>query len=136
MKKVERVYEEMRPLVERWLEEQKAKAREQALREGHRMGVEEGRRRGLQEGHRMGLREGRRIGLEEGLERGRRLGVSEGLRTALERVLVVRFGPISEDVLTRLKKADEQELGVWLERAARAASLEAVFESSPENDES
>ena len=139
MKKVERVYNEMRPLVERWLEEQRAKA----LKEGHRRGVQEGRRRGLQEGHRRGvqeghrrgLREGHRIGLEEGLERGRRLGVSEGLRTALERVLAARFGPIGEDVVARLKRADEHELGVWLERAARAASLEEVFESGPQHDD-
>ena len=95
------------------------------------MGVEEGRRRGLQEGH--------RIGLEEGLEKGHRAGLSEGrvqgLRTALERVLLARFGPVGEDVSERLKRADEQELGVWLERAARASSLEEVFESGPQHDD-
>ena len=108
MEKVEQVYKEMRPLVERWLDEQKAKA--------------------LQEGH--------RIGLEEGLERGRRLGVSEGLRTALERVLVARFGPVGEDVSERLKRASEQQLGIWLERAARASSIEEVFGSRPDDGQS
>ncbi len=96
MKKVEQVYKEMRPLVERWLEEQKAEARQKAILEGR----------------------------------------VEGLRTALERVLVGRFGPVGDEVRERLNHADEEQLCRWLEQAGRASSLEDVFGTARDDGQS
>ena len=92
MKKVEQVYNEMRPLMERWLEEQKAEAREK--------------------------------------------GLVEGLRTALERVLVARFGPVGDEVRERLNHADEEQLCRWLEQAGRVSSLEDVFGTARDDGQS
>jgi len=85
-----------------------------------------------QRAHVRGLAKGRRLGHKEGLEKGRREGLGqgkrEGLASSLLIVLRARFGRVGRDLERRIRDAQPQQLQRWLRRAARAESLEAVFE--------
>ena len=67
------------------------------------------------------------IGIEKGLMQGRLEGEQSGEAKALRRLLQKRFGPLSDDVLTRLQTASIDELELWLDRALDADSLAGVF---------
>jgi hypothetical protein len=79
--------------------------------------------------------EGRALGLEEG----RALQIvldrikehlearEEGIRVALVHVLASRFGPLPEEVETRIAAAHESQLLAWTGRILTADSLPAVF---------
>ena len=66
-------------------------------------------------------------GLLQGLMQGRLEGEQSGEAKALRRLLQKRFGPLSDDVLTRLQTASIDELELWLDRALDADSLAGVF---------
>ena len=66
-------------------------------------------------------------GMVQGLMQGRLEGEQSGEAKALRRLLQKRFGPLSDDVLTRLQAASIDELELWLDRALDADSLAGVF---------
>ena len=76
-------------------------------------------------------REGRLEGLEEGLQKGLVKGLEEGLVKgrvdALLRVLGARGLPVSPVRRAQIEQARVDDLDVWLERAAVAATIEDVF---------
>ncbi len=67
------------------------------------------------------------IGIEKGMQQGLTQGRAEGAAYALRRLLQKRFGPLPEDVLTRLHTASVDELEHWLDQALDAESLAGVF---------
>ncbi|MEM9487886.1 MAG: hypothetical protein AAGC55_02015, partial [Myxococcota bacterium] len=70
------------------------------------------------------LREARR----QGERRGERKGQLDATCTVLKQLLTQRFGPLPDDVLTRLKRADLDELTRWTGRVLAAPSLAAVLD--------
>jgi flagellar biosynthesis/type III secretory pathway protein FliH len=70
------------------------------------------------------IQEGFQKGLERGLEKGR----ADGRRTDLLKLLTKRFGPPPEDVMARVRSADEADLDRWLDRILTAPTLAEVFE--------
>lgn len=79
--------------------------------------------RGMQQGMQQGLEKGR----EQGLEQGRQKARLEGEGTILRRQLTRRFGPLPQNVLDRLDRADAHELEAWADRVIDATSLDEVF---------
>jgi uncharacterized protein YbgA (DUF1722 family) len=77
----------------------------------------------LDDGLKKGLEQGLVRGLEQGLERGRR----EGAALLLERLLVQRFGPLSQTTRKKLSRASMEQIGVWSDALAEAQSLKQVF---------
>ena len=71
----------------------------------------------------IGIEKGMLQGMQQGLTQGR----AEGAAYALRRLLQKRFGPLPEDVLTRLHTASVDELEHWLDQALDAESLAGVF---------
>jgi hypothetical protein len=65
----------------------------------------------------------KRQGMQEGLLQGR----LEGESTLLERLLIKRFGPLSDDIRARLRAARHEQLETWAERVLDAPSLAQVF---------
>ena len=103
--------------------------RERAVRD-ERNAMRGARDEGLQAGLRKGLRQGRQEGELAGEIKGRREGALEGQVALLERLLVRRFGPISQAVQTRLRAASADELASWAERCLEAPNLDDVFSVS------
>jgi predicted transposase/invertase (TIGR01784 family) len=70
------------------------------------------------------LRQERKEGLQEGVEKGKREGLQEGVekgqRKALCKLLVQRFGPLSDDVLATIASADTTALDAMLTRVLTA----------------
>jgi hypothetical protein len=99
---------------------------EEGLEEGLAKGLEEGLAKGLEEGLAKGLEEGLAKGLEEGLAK----GLEEGRIVALQSMLVARFGYQALDAAweARLRAATPGAIDRYLQRAAFAESLAAVFE--------
>jgi predicted transposase/invertase (TIGR01784 family) len=64
---------------------------------------------------------------EEGREQGQKEGREQGRRDSLLRVLELRFGSLADGVRERVAAGSAPEIEVWLERAVRAESLDAVF---------
>lgn len=91
-------------------------------REWKREGLAAGRAEGLE----LGLQQGLKQGLEQGLERGR----LKGERSVVQRLLVLRFGPLPEAALTHLEAADADALALWTERLLDASSLDEVFQTA------
>ncbi len=60
-------------------------------------------------------------GLEQGLEQGR--------RQSLQKLLALKFGPLSEVATARIRDADAETLDRWLERILSADSAEDVLEA-------
>lgn len=77
---------------------------------------------------REGLQEGREQGIQQGLQEGIQQGLQRGELTFLRRLLVKRFGPISEAIELRLAQASTLELERWGERILDAESLNQVFD--------
>jgi hypothetical protein len=74
-----------------------------------------------------GMQQGRERGLEEGLEKGLAKGRLEGEGSTLRRLLIHRFGPLPQNVLDRLARADVQQIETWFDRGIDAKSLDEVF---------
>ncbi len=81
----------------------------------------------MQQGLQQGMQQGMQQGLQQGIQQGLMQGRIEGEAYALQRLLQKRFGPLSEDVLTRLQTASIDELELWLDRALDADTLASVF---------
>ena len=77
--------------------------------------TEEWKRQGIQEG------------IQEGIRKGRQEGRQEGEVILLERLLVKRFGPLSDDTHARLQSASHAQLENWAERILDARRLSEVF---------
>jgi len=66
-----------------------------------------------------------RKGRKEGRKEGREEGLLEGKREALLRLLRTKFGPLPEEMTSRVRAVQSlQELDVYLERVLVAASLD------------
>lgn len=71
----------------------------------------------------------RQEGLEKGLEKGIAKGRMEGEARLLQRLLVARFGPLSQEVLAALNTASTAQLEAWTDRFLSARTLAEVFEA-------
>ena len=67
----------------------------------------------------------------EGRQEGRKEGREETQRENLIRLLILRFGPLSDVIMARIRRADFTLMERWFERGVTASSLEAVFDDSP-----
>jgi flagellar biosynthesis/type III secretory pathway protein FliH len=65
--------------------------------------------------------------IAEGVLLGHQEGRQEGTTSLLERQIGKRFGPVSDDIRTRLKSAADEQLEIWGERILEAQSLAQVF---------
>ena len=81
------------------------------------------KQQGIEEGKQIGIQEGKQIGIREGRQEGR----LEGEMDLLLRQLEWRFGPVSEIIDARIKKADSQTLQLWGKRILTAQTIEEVF---------
>ena len=82
--------------------------------------VQIAREEGVEEGTEIGKEIGKEIGIEEGDRRARRAMLTE--------LLEARFGPVPEEVATRVAaEADTDALRRWLRAAGTAESLEAFL---------
>lgn len=64
----------------------------------------------------------------EGWRQGAAHGLAQGRRQSLERLMTLRFGPLSDAIAAWLEAADEELLERWLERVLIANSPRAVVE--------
>lgn len=64
----------------------------------------------------------------EGLKQGFEQGIVSGLRQTLERLMNLKFGPLSDAVSARIQAADVEGLDRWLGRILSADSPDAVVE--------
>ena len=99
-----------------------ALARKRALMDQAEL-VDEARAEGLAEGRADGLAQGRADGLADG----RTEGAIDTRIQMLTRLLSVRFGPLPEAAVERIRNGNAAEHERWAERLLTAASLEAVF---------
>ena len=83
---------------------------------------EGGEAKGRAEGEAKGRAEGR----VEGEAKGRAEGLLWGARL-LERLLVAKFGELSNEVKSRLQAASADDIERWAERVLNAERIEAVF---------
>jgi hypothetical protein len=71
-------------------------------------------------------------GLKQAPERGLEQGLEQGLvlarRQTLERLMTLKFGPLSDTVSVRIQAADLEVLDCWLERVLTADTADAVVE--------
>ena len=63
----------------------------------------------------------------EGQQEGKLEGELKGESKLLERLIVKRFGPVTEDTRTRLKTATADQLEIWADRMLDALTLTDVF---------
>ena len=66
-------------------------------------------------------------GRQEGRQEGRLEGRAEGEARVLRRLLVARFGPLSQQTLAALHSADSEQLEAWTDRLLGACTLAEVF---------
>lgn len=64
----------------------------------------------------------------EGRAEGRKEGRKQGQRAMLVKQLELRFGPLSDTIKRRVKRATEDQLERWCERVITAQALDQVFE--------
>lgn len=67
-------------------------------------------------------------GMETGLQKGLQKGRQEGEARLLQRLLVARFGPLSQQALAALQAADSEQLEAWTDRLLDARSLADIFQ--------
>ena len=67
-------------------------------------------------------------GIEKGRQEGFIEGRAEGEARVLQRLLIARFGPLSQQTLAALGGADSQQLEAWTDRLLSARTLAEVFE--------
>jgi flagellar biosynthesis/type III secretory pathway protein FliH len=70
----------------------------------------------------------RKEGLQKGIEQGHAQGLEQGRRQALEKLMVLKFGPLSEAVAVRIRGADAGVVERWLERILVANTAEEAVE--------
>ncbi len=92
-----------------------------------RKGMEAGMEKGLQEGLQEGLRKGMQQGMEQGMQQGVQQGLQQGEATVLLRQMALKFGPLPEAVVARVRGADAETLLIWSERILTAVGCEEVF---------
>ncbi|MCW2314330.1 DUF4351 domain-containing protein [Rhodoferax antarcticus] len=68
-----------------------------------------------------------RIGIKKGIEQ----GLQQGEALALQKLLVKRFGAISEAIAGKISTASSAQLDAWLDLVLDAPSLAAVFGDTP-----
>jgi predicted transposase YdaD len=85
--------------------------------------IDEWNREVREEGVRQGVQQGLRQGVQEGRQEGLQLGEAKALLRLLER----RFGLLDPRTRDRVTAADADLLLEWIDRAATAESLAAVF---------
>ncbi|MCK0506473.1 DUF4351 domain-containing protein [Aromatoleum anaerobium] len=68
-----------------------------------------------------------RLAIERGMEKGLEQGIVKGEGTILRRQLTRRFGPLPQDVLDRLARAESAQLETWADRVIDATNLDEVF---------
>ncbi|CAK8710991.1 Transposase [Candidatus Electronema halotolerans] len=70
-------------------------------------------------------------GLEKGLAKGRAEGVAEGKTAGMAESLLLlaeeKFGPLPEELRTRVRLASVEQLRQWMSKVFTAASLEELF---------
>jgi len=66
--------------------------------------------------------------LQEGRQEGRQMGRQEGEVALLMRLLVKRFGNVSESIESRLTQATIADLELWSDRILDAQTLTDVFD--------
>ena len=69
------------------------------------------------------LKEAEERGIEKGIEQGR----TEGEAKILQKLLKLRFGPLSATLEARISQASTEEIECWTDRILEAASLDDVF---------
>ena len=77
----------------------------------------------LKEAEERGIEKGIEQGIEKGIEKGR----AEGEAKILQKLLKLRFGPLSATLEARISQASKEEIECWADRILEAASLEDVF---------
>jgi hypothetical protein len=72
-----------------------------------------------------------RIGIERGMQKGMQQGVQLGLlqgeQNILLRLLTKRFGILTEQLQTKIKQANLEQLEVWSDRILTASNIDDVF---------
>ncbi len=64
----------------------------------------------------------------EGLQQGFEQGIVQGLRQTLEKLMTLKFGPLSDALSARIEAAELDGLDRWLGRILTADSPDAVVE--------
>ena len=54
-------------------------------------------------------------------------GMQQGQEKVLEKLLTLRFGPLTESTQARLKNADVQQLDQWVDSLLTAQSLDELL---------
>jgi hypothetical protein len=72
------------------------------------------------------IQQGLERGLEQGIQAGRQGGIGQGEARVLLRLLELKFGPVPQDIRSRVESADADTLLQWSERVLSADSLEDV----------
>ena len=81
----------------------------------------------LKEAEERGIEKGIEQGIEQGIEKGIEKGRAEGEAKILQKLLKLRFGPLSATLEARISQASTEEIECWTDRILEAASLEDVF---------
>ncbi len=84
-------------------------------------------KQGKAEGKAEGLAAGEVLGHEKGLAAGKAEGEARGEAKSLMRLLVKRFGPLPEAVVSQIAAGSIEELDRWVDRVLDAPTLEAIF---------
>ena len=66
-------------------------------------------------------------GIQKGIEKGIEQGIIKGETLLLQRLLVKRFGPLSDDVVHQISQASVAQVYAWADRVLDAQSLEDVL---------
>ncbi|MGE4125899.1 MAG: DUF4351 domain-containing protein [Pusillimonas sp.] len=67
---------------------------------------------------------------QRGIEKGLEKGLLKGEALALQRLLVKRFGPLSEHAAQQIESATSEQINLWIDRVLDARSLNDVLRSS------
>ena len=67
---------------------------------------------------------------EEFEQRGIEKGLLKGEALALQRLLVKRFGPLSEHAAQQIESETSEQINLWIDRVLDARSLNDVLRSS------
>ena len=84
-------------------------AREKALEEGRKLGLEEG----IEKGH--------KLGLEEGIEKGHKEGIEEGIEKGRKEATLANYSSLVQDGILSLSEAmkrsglSEEEINGWIQ---------------------
>lgn len=68
---------------------------------------------------------------EKGLSVGHQEGLLDGQRKTVERLLIVRFGQLSDETTKRIRGSSPDELELWTKNLCDAPSLADVFRTCP-----